>query len=269
MRQVTASGVNVEAAVQSALDQLNISRDQAEIEVIDEGKKGLFGLFGSKRAIVKVQFNPSHSFETSKAPQDDSDANHVEVSETLEERTPTSIEPEVVEENRLEHSIDEAEQDLGEPEEASAADPVQETMDYLQEIANGMGADVEVEVRQKSRNVYFQLSGKRVAMLIGKRGKTLNALQSLAQLAINRHTDKFYTVYVDAEGYRERRKATLQSLAENTADKCIALQKDVSLEAMPSYERKIIHAALQRHPKVTTYSDGNEPNRYVVVRPKQ
>ncbi|WP_138419169.1 RNA-binding cell elongation regulator Jag/EloR [Aquibacillus sediminis] len=204
MKQVTATGQTVDEAVQSALKQLNTSRDQVDIDIIDEGKKGLLGLFGSKPAIVKVSIT--------------------------------------------ENGIQQAE-------------------DYLVNIVKQMGVDVEVETIVKDRDVYFNLTGEKIAILIGKRGQTLNALQYLVQLAINRKPDQYYTVIIDAEGYRERRRQTLENLATRLADKAIQTKRDVSLEPMPSYERKIIHTVLQKDDRISTFSDGKEPNRFVVIRP--
>lgn len=206
MREITASGDTVEEAIQSALQQLDISKDRAEIEVIDEGKKGFLGLFGSVRAVVKV---------TEKA-------NNIEM-----------------------------------------------TTQFLNDVSTNMGVDVDIEVEQEDNRVTFHLSGPKIALLIGRRGKTLNALQYLTQLVLNKQTTQFYSVTVDAEGYRERRKATLIDLAEKMAHKATRVQRKVTLEPMPAYERKIIHTALQDETTVSTYSSGNEPHRHIVIKPNK
>ncbi|GEN56411.1 Jag protein [Halolactibacillus alkaliphilus] len=204
MKQVTASGQTVKDAVQSALVQLNTSEDQVDIEVIEEGKKGMLGLFGSKRAIVKV----------------------------------------TVKEN-----------------------PIEQAALYLKEIAQAFSADVVVTTTLENQSVTFELSGEKIAMIIGKRGQTLNALQHIVQVMLNRQSAIRYRVVVDAEEYRSRRKATLEQLATRLADKAIKTKKSVTLEPMPSYERKVIHSALQQLPGVETFSDGQEPNRHVVIKP--
>ncbi|SHN33104.1 RNA-binding cell elongation regulator Jag/EloR [Gracilibacillus kekensis] len=205
MRQLTATGQTVEEAVQSALRQLNITEDQAKVEVIEEGKKGIFGLFGSKRAIVKV-------------------------------------------------SKDE--------------DPIEKLQKYLESIISEFNLDVKITIKVDQNVVTFQLAGEKIALLIGKRGQTLNAIQYLSQLAMHQYADKYYTVVVDAEGYRERRKETLTSLAERLAERASRTNKEVKIEPMPSYERKVIHTALQQNKTVETDSQGTEPNRYVVIKPK-
>ena len=206
MREITASGQTVDEAVQSALEQLNTTKDHVSITIIDEGKKGLLGVFGSKPAIVKV---------------------------TLEK-----------------NQIEEAEK-------------------YLKDIIYYMNVDVNVTttVSEKENHVTFDLSGEKIAILIGKRGQTLNALQYLLHLAVNKGGKKYYTVTVDAEGYRSRRKDTLETLANRMAEKAIRIKRKVALEPMPAYERKIIHSTLQERDDVSTYSDGVEPHRSIIIKP--
>ncbi|UJL46408.1 protein jag [Virgibacillus sp. NKC19-16] len=203
MREITASGQTVEEAVQSALEQLDTTKDQVDIEVIDEGKKGLLG-FGSKRAIVKVTISK---------------------------------------------------------------DPIQETENFIKEVTKHMNVDANISTTIEANHVTFELSGDNIAILIGKRGQTLNALQYLVHLALNKDNNQFYSVTLDAEGYRGRRKETLQSLASKMADKAIHLNKKVALEPMPAFERKIIHSSLQSRGDVSTYSDGDEPHRHIVIKP--
>jgi spoIIIJ-associated protein len=204
VRQITASGQTIEDAVQSALKQLNTSRDQVTVNVIDTGKKGLFGIFGSKPAIVKV---------------------------------------------------------------TKDTNPIQQAETYIKDITAKMGVEVTVQTTVKDREVTFELVGNKIAILIGKRGQTLNALQYLLHLVVNKKKDHYYTVVLDAEGYRERRRETLYSLAERLAEKAVRTKREVLLEPMPSFERKVIHTALQDNQSVSTYSDGIEPNRHVVIKP--
>ncbi|TRM11055.1 protein jag [Lentibacillus cibarius] len=204
MREVTASGQTVEEAVQSALEQLDTTRDQVEIEIVDEGKKGLLGVFGSKPAIVKVNM-PS--------------------------------------------------------------DPVEQAEEYLKQIIEKMGIPVEVTTEVSGTQVNFNVTGDQIALIIGKRGQTLNAIQYMLHLVINKDRNHYYSVLVDAEGYRERRKETLESLARKMADKSLRLNKEVKLEPMPAFERKIIHHALQDNKQIATSSEGEEPHRYIVIKP--
>ncbi|MFB4168758.1 RNA-binding cell elongation regulator Jag/EloR [Virgibacillus sp. JSM 102003] len=204
MREITASGQTVEEAVQSALEQLNTTRDHVEVDVIDEGKKGLLGVFGSKRAFVKVTI--------------------------------------------AQNQIEQAEK-------------------FLQEVTENMNVSTEITTTVKENHVTFELSGEKIALLIGKRGQTLNAIQYLVHLVLNKDGKSYYTVTVDAEGYRGRRKETLESLAYKMADKATRLNKKVALEPMPAFERKLIHSALQGNKDISTYSDGVEPHRHIVIKP--
>ncbi|MHC0039374.1 RNA-binding cell elongation regulator Jag/EloR [Pseudoneobacillus sp. C159] len=204
MKQVTATGQSVEEAVESALAQLKTTKDRTDISIIDEGKKGIFGIFGSRPAIVKVTVK---------------------------------------------------------------ADPVMEAKKFIIEVSEQMGVDVHVDITQEGKNVFFNLSGEKIALLIGKRGQTLNSLQYLTQLVINRYAEGYLNITIDAEDYRKRRNETLIQLAGRLALKAIKTGQNVALEPMPSYERKVIHTALADNKKVKTYSDGSEPHRYIVISP--
>ncbi|WP_456277193.1 RNA-binding cell elongation regulator Jag/EloR [Bacillus sp. AK128] len=145
--------------------------------------------------------------------------------------------------------------------------PIKEAKLFLEDVIRKMGIEVEISVSEKDREVNFELIGKDIALLIGKRGQTLNSLQYLAQLVYNRFTNQFTTIIIDAENYRSRRKETLEILAGRLADKALRSGKDVPLEPMPSFERKIIHSALLKNKKVKTFSSGVEPYRHLVISP--
>lgn len=204
MKQITATGQSVEEAVESALAQLNTSRDRAEIKIVDEGKKGFLGLFGSRQAVVNVTLRP---------------------------------------------------------------DAIEEAVKYLTNVSEKMGVSVKVDVHQNGKDVTFQLSGEKIALLIGKRGQTLNSLQYLTQLVTNRYSKHYLNITVDAEDYRKRRNDTLIQLAERMAAQAVRSGKEVSLEPMPSYERKVIHTTLMNDPKIKTTSSGTEPYRHLVITP--
>ena len=146
-------------------------------------------------------------------------------------------------------------------------DQIKETEKFIIEVTRNMGVDIELKTTTKDNYVTFEMTGDKIALLIGKRGTTLNALQYLVQLILNKDGKNFYRVTLDAEGYRGRRKETLEALALKMADKAKRLNKKVALEPMPPYERKIIHSMLQNRNDISTYSDGIEPHRYIVVKP--
>lgn len=203
MKEITASGQTIDEAVKTALEQLHTTEDNVEIEIIDEGKKGVLGIFGTKRAVVRV---------------------------------------------------------------AIAKNQIEQAEKFLKDVVENMQVQVDVQTKEDGNHVTFDLTGEKIALLIGKRGQTLNALQYLTHLVLNKDGKQFYTATLDAEGYRERRKETLQALALKMADKAKRLNKKVALEPMPAYERKIIHSALQNS-DVSTYSDGTDPHRHVVIKP--
>lgn len=163
---------------------------------------------------------------------------------------------------------DESEEEEIDVESRIAAN-IEEAEVFLQEVSENMGVEVEVETIIQDRHATFQLSGEKIAILIGKRGKTLNAIQYLTQLVVNKDGRHFRSVIVDAEGYRARREATLKELAQKMASKAIRIEGKVALEPMPAYERKIIHSSLQHSDEVSTYSDGVEPHRYIVIEPNK
>lgn len=190
MKQVTATGQTVEEAVEEALAQLKTTKDRTEVVIIDEGKKGIFRIFGSRPAVVKV----------------------------------TVI-----------------------------IDPIEEAKKYIAEVSDKMGVNVEIECIREGKHIYFILSGGKIALLIGKRGQTLNSLQYLTQLVLNRFSDQYLTVMLDAEDYRKRRNETLIQLAGRLAQKAVKTGKNVALEPMPSYERKVIHSALVDNKKLKLF----------------
>lgn len=161
----------------------------------------------------------------------------------------------------------EREEKLSAVEEAAApVKPADEVVkEFLGKVFDAMDITAEVDVKVENENVNINLSGSDMGILIGKRGQTLDSLQYLVSLVVNKYSDKYMRVKVDTENYRERRKNTLENLAKNIAFKVKRTKRPVSLEPMNPFERRIIHSALQNDRYVTTRSEGEEPYRYVVV----
>ena len=244
MKKMTRRGANVEEAISAALKTLGVTLDQVKVEVIDKGKKGFLG-FGAKEAEVTVTViqvvEPSIIEETEMSV----DLNEVTVIENL---------------------MDSA----GEiyVEEPSDENAIQVTERYLEQIAVSMGiSDVDVSHEVDGKYVTFQLESTKAALLIGKRGQTLNALQQLSQLVTNKYASQFKVVRVDVGDYRERREQSLEQLADRMADKAARTGQKVQLEPMPPYERKVIHNALSSRLDIETYSEGTEPYRYLTIEP--
>ena len=138
---------------------------------------------------------------------------------------------------------------------------------FLEQVASDMGIEVSVKVFTNADSVYVDIDGKDTGTVIGKRGATLDAVQYLTSLVVNKDEDKYIRVVVDAEGYRAKRELTLEKLALRLAEKAVKTGKNVRLEPMNPYERKVIHTTLQGVPSVTTRSEGDEPFRRVVILP--
>ena len=142
---------------------------------------------------------------------------------------------------------------------------------FLDSVFSAMNMEVEVIIKidEEDHSIDVELKGDDMGILIGKRGQTLDSLQYLTNLAVNKHSDNYYKVKIDTEDYRKRRKETLENLAKNIAYKVKRTKRSVSLEPMNPFERRIIHSALQNDRYVTTHSEGDEPYRHVVVTLKK
>ena len=140
-------------------------------------------------------------------------------------------------------------------------------IEFLSSVFHAMKMEVEVvvSVNEEEHSIDVDLKGEDMGILIGKRGQTLDSLQYLTNLSVNKNSDDYYKVKIDTENYRERRKETLENLAKNIAYKVTRTRRPVSLEPMNPFERRIIHSALQNNKYVTTHSEGEEPYRHVVV----
>jgi len=149
---------------------------------------------------------------------------------------------------------------------------VEETVkEFLKSVFSAMNMEVEiiVKVDENEKVIDVELKGEDMGILIGKRGQTLDSLQYLTNLAVNKHSENYYKVKVDTEDYRKRRKDTLENLAKNIAYKVKRTKRSVALEPMNPFERRVIHSALQNDKFVTTHSEGEEPYRHVVVTLKK
>ncbi|KRE39650.1 RNA-binding cell elongation regulator Jag/EloR [Paenibacillus sp. Soil522] len=149
-------------------------------------------------------------------------------------------------------------------------DPMLEAEKFLREVAGTMGLQVNIDRKQTREGTHLAVSGTGdLGMLIGRRGQTLDALQYLVNIVANRYSDSHLRIVLDAEDFRERRRKTLADLSDRLAGRVIRTRKEVVLEPMSPHERKVIHSQLQNHPKVKTFSKGDEPNRRVVIALRQ
>jgi len=238
---IRVNDASVEKAIQKGLRQLQLTQDDVEIEVIDEGKKGLFG-FGQKDAVVSITVKEK-----------------IEQEEAIEE-----VEESYEEEFDLEDNFTESDEAV-EVLDNHIEEAAHVTKAYLEQIAEIYGAPsvVHVEVQKEKMNFVFET--EKPGLLIGKYGKILNALQVLAQVSVHRFVKGRMSVQVDVGDYRLRRTEALQQIAERTARRVLKTKQPVYLEPLPAYERKQIHAYLSKNKRISTHSEGKEPHRYLVV----
>ena len=254
---IKVTDTSVEKAIQKGLRQLGLTQEEVVVEVITEGKKGLFG-FGQKDAMVALT--------------------PVVKEEVVEEVSTPAVEKEVEEvvvsedesfEEEFEDEFEDEEDVEGSENEETTVDRLEEaahvTKAYLEGIANTYGAEATVTVEVRRDRMTFVFDTDKQGLLIGKHGKILNALQVLAQVSVHRFVKGRISVQVDVGDYRARRSETLQQIAERTARKVLKTKQPVYLEPLPAYERKQIHAALSKNKRISTHSEGKEPHRYLVV----
>lgn len=253
---IKVSDVSVEKAIQKGLRQLGLPQDQVFVEIISEGKKGLFG-FGQKNA--EVALTPVATVVSEEVVE--------EVVEPVVETVEETVETVEVPEEDFED--DDFEDEAGEADYEETVDQLEEaarvTKEYLEGIAKTYGAEATVTVEARRDRMTFVFDTDKQGLLIGKHGKILNALQVLAQVSVHRFIKGRISVQVDVGDYRARRSETLQQIAERTARKVLKTKQPVYLEPLPAYERKQIHAALSKNKRISTHSEGKEPHRYLVV----
>ena len=288
MRSSEKWGVDVDTAVDLALKELKISREDAEIEVLEESSNGFLGI-GSKLARVRVTAKEAEPTTSKKASFDDLDAILAGLPENSAQKLPDEV--------RADYDKFEAE----EREDAKARErarnkeksrktkkkyslSLEDTMLYevkklepakdhpleafLRDIATQMGIDLDFSVKANDELVFVEITGKDTGTIIGKRGSTLDAVQCLASYVVNKDSDKYIRVILDAENYRAKREKTLVNLANRLAGKVERSGRPTTLEPMNPYERKVIHCTLQNHPNVKTRSEGKDPYRKVIIETK-
>jgi spoIIIJ-associated protein len=203
LKTIEITGRTVEEAISNALTELKLDREKVDIEVLEQGSRGIFKLLGAKPAKVKATVKRDFLYEAKS---------------------------------------------------------------FLRDILNKMDLKCEIRMKEEDGSIKINLDGPNVGILIGHRGETLDALQYLVSLIINKdHNEDYKRVILDTENYRLKREETLKRLASRLAYKVKSTGKYVKLEPMNPYERRIIHSALQNNEDITTYSEGEEPFRRVVI----
>ena len=304
MRSTVISAKTVEECVNKALDKLQANRNEVNIEVINEAKQGFLGLFGAKDAVVRVSLkddvkekgtddfvknilnSDSNSVETEQK-EDTKVIKDKKIVEEVEETKSTEDDKEEI----VEKSVKPVEaEEVKETEEAVKSEETEEEQDnepdvtidrndelfitsknFLKQMIEDMGIDCDIESRTEGNMIKFNIMCSEesdIGIIIGKRGETLDSLQYIVNLVTNRNADTYIRVILDCNQYRSKRERSLQKLARRLADKAIQTGRDIKLEPMNPYERRIIHTYLQNDEKVNTFSQGNEPNRRVIIKRK-
>jgi spoIIIJ-associated protein len=244
--EITKEAPSVEEAVDAALEELGVQADAAQYEVLDEPSRGIFG--SAKPARVRVWLKPGIAEQLEHATSEDED--EVEADESIPEALRVSEEVTELTDEELDKVADTA-------------------VAVLQSVLKTFGIESVIdEYEGEDGEIILDIVGGDLAILIGRHGKTLDALQTLVGAATSRQLGFRHPILVDVEGYRGRRREKLEDIARRTADRVARQGKAVRLRPMTSYERRVIHMALRDDRRVITGSDGEEPARAVVVSPK-
>ena len=275
MTSVEKYGVDVEEAVKYALQDLRLSRDEVEVEVLEEPSKGFLGI-GAKLAHVKVTEKEVQKPVEEVAAKPNTTPDVVKHEAKPSERDNRNNNRNKNRNNKKKnrnHSRKEETSSSINIDSVNLADLQEvenhEALTFMKEITEKMGLNLNIKARVGENMVHLDIEGKDSGTVIGKRGATLDAIQYLTSLVVNKNNENYIKVVVDAEHYRSKRQRTLEALANRLANKVQKTRKFVKLEPMNPYERKIIHATLQNNPNVTTRSEGEEPYRRVVIELKK
>lgn len=299
-REITAK--TVDEAITKACLELETSSDNLEIQVVREGTSGFFGI-GSKPAIIKVrkkveeeEFDILKELKKEETKKERKEPVHKEPKKEVKKEIKKEIKKEMPKEQPKKEVKKEAPKQAKKENKPVVKEEVpvkaekkpevkkeerkpvvrteeqikameQDGRKFLEGVFKAMELPVEINMNYDKENDCLEIdfSGEDMGILIGKRGQTLDSLQYLTSLVVNKEQQDYVRVKLDTENYRSRRKDTLENLARNIAYKVKKTRKPVVLEPMNPYERRIIHSALQGNKFVETYSEGNEPYRHVVV----
>ena len=266
------TGKTVDDAIIEAATTLGIASSELEIEVVNEGKSGFLGI-GAKPAVIKARAKqevkddlddmlakakkpgktpkkaePKNDFKKSESNKSADDFDYADFEDDAKNEKTENLEPAVIDDSIID-----------------------ETKSYLEKLFAAMEMEVTIDIQldKVTRTMSIDVEGPEMGIIIGKRGQTLDSLQYLISLFVNKKSETYIRVKLDTENYRERRRETLENLAKNISFKVKRSRRPFSLEPMNPYERRIIHSTLQNDKYVTTKSEGEEPYRKVVVYPKR
>ena len=245
-------GNSVESAIEKASQELNIPAHELKHDVISSGSSGIFGLVGTKKARIRVRASI----------KDHSDKAQAVAAVATEDSNPDTLE--------TVRSLVDATFDGDKSDTEVSTDLIQFSQDLLQRIVDFITTDAKVSVTEKSRGqILLKVDGGNSAILIGKRGQTLEAMQYLVEKGVNKNSPKRLRVEIDIEGYLENRKTNLLKLASRLAQKTKQTGKPMTVGQMNAHDRRIVHLALKDDKQIRTQSVGDGFNRKLVIFPKK
>lgn len=269
-KTITVHAKTVGDAITKAAIELGTASDNIHYEVIEKGSSGLFGFIGAKDAVISARVMEPEEIEKAKNDALKASVKKEEKAVVKEEKKPAVKEP-VKTEKKAEKKAEPKSAPAKETTAKGGLDPVGSAEKFLKDTFAAMGMEVQIDASfdEGEKELSVNMTGDDMGILIGKRGQTLDSLQYLVSLVVNKESEGYVRVKLDTENYRERRKETLETLAKNIAYKVKRTKRSVSLEPMNPYERRIIHSALQSDRYVVTRSEGEEPFRHVVISLKR
>jgi spoIIIJ-associated protein len=259
-KYIEVTGVNIDDATEKALRQLGLDRDSVSLEVLEKGKKGFLGI-GSVPAKVKVTYEvPDEPVQQSYKPIERETA-------SFAKKEPENKEKVVKSNNFSQKEEPRAAAAPAAVRSAPSCEKSAKAIEFINGLLEKMNIDGKAYEMEGSgeENIFLDIRGANMGAVIGRRGDTLDAIQYLTSLCVNAGSDDHTRITIDTENYRSKRQESLERLARKMAGKVQKYRKNMTLEPMNPYERRIIHSALQNYSGITTFSTGNEPNRRVVI----
>ena len=270
MRSIESKAKTMEEAVSLGLEQLGVSFEDVNIDILDEGHKGFLGLLGAKPVVVRLTVK--ENAEETNVLKDVKLGLNPENPKAEKPARPAAAKP-AGKKAPAEKPAPKAEKPAEKPAEKKApaaptdgVAPEAKAEEFLRNVTKLMGVDVTIDSKRDDEgNVRVDMHGDTLGILIGRRGEPLDALQYLTSLYVNRGQEGYTRVTLDTENYRAKREEALTRLANRMANRAVKTGRKVVLEPMNPYERRILHSALQKNENVSTHSEGEEPNRHVVI----
>lgn len=247
MNYVIKTAKTVDEAVSQALVELNISLEDAKVEVIEEPSKGFLGLIGAKDATVKVsKVEDTKEILKEIFSEDPEKSQNMPGMDELENKS--------LNEELIDAPIERSEEDI--------------TREFMDKLMHSLDIDYDLEIERKDNVLRVNILGdeQKLGIVIGKRGATLDSIQYILSLIVNKNSNEYIRVIVDSSDYRKKREQTLRELAKKMATKVLKTNRSIRLEPMSAQERKIIHETLQDYEGVITHSEGKEPYRKIVIQ---